>query len=44
MRDFSSVRRVVVKVGTNLLSSSTGIDKERIQIIVDEISELKKKG
>ena len=44
MRDFSSVRRVVVKVGTNLLSSSTGIDKERIQIIVDEISELKNKG
>ena len=44
MRDFSNVKRVVVKVGTNLLSSKDGIDKNRIKIIVDEIAALKEMG
>lgn len=44
MRDFSNVKRVVVKVGTNLLSAKDGIDKMRIKIIVDEIAALKDKG
>ncbi|MGN1190699.1 MAG: glutamate 5-kinase, partial [Candidatus Ornithospirochaeta sp.] len=44
MRDFSKVRRIVVKVGTNLLSSSSGVDRDRIRSIVKQVAELKKKG
>lgn len=43
-RDFSNIKRVVIKVGTNLLSSETKIDEKRIKIIVDQIAELKKRG
>ena len=44
MRDFSKVRRVVIKAGTNLLSSQTGIDENRIKNIVEQISALKDEG
>ena len=44
MRDFSAVRRIVVKVGTNLLSDKSGIDKARIRELVDQISLLRKQG
>ncbi|MDY5930864.1 MAG: glutamate 5-kinase [Candidatus Ornithospirochaeta sp.] len=44
MRDFSSVRRVVLKVGTNLLSSSSGVDRDRIGDIVRQISILRDRG
>ena len=44
MRDFSSVKRIVVKVGTNLLSSKSGIEKSRIRSLVDQIVALKDKG
>lgn len=44
MRDFSSVKRIVVKAGTNLLASPSGIDKERIARIVDQVAELKNRG
>ena len=44
MRDFSSVKRIVIKAGTNLLSSSTGIDKDRIRSIVDQIATLRELG
>ena len=44
MRDFSSVRRIVVKAGTNLLSSETGIDMDRVGAIVDQIAALREKG
>jgi len=44
MRDFSSVKRVVVKIGTNLLSCSTGIDEERIADVARQIMTLKKRG
>ncbi len=44
MRDFSSVKRIVIKAGTNLLSSETGIDMERIRAIVDQIAALKELG
>lgn len=44
MRDFSRIRRIVVKVGTNLLSSSTGVDRERIIDIVTQIATLKEMG
>lgn len=44
MRDLRAVKRVVVKVGTNLLSSSTGIDKRRISDITRQIANVKGKG
>ena len=44
MRDFSSVKRIVVKAGTNLLSSESGVDMDRISAIVDQISALKEMG
>ncbi len=44
MRDFSNVRRIVVKVGTNLLSDESGIDKKRIGELVDQIAVLRKRN
>lgn len=44
MRDFSKVKRIVVKVGTNLLTNENGIDEERIKRICAEIAELKNLG
>lgn len=44
MRDFSRVRRIVVKVGTNLLSSGEGIDEGRVRDICRQIAELKNMG
>lgn len=43
-RDFSSVRRVVVKVGSNLLSDKTGIDERRIESVVSDIVNLYRRG
>lgn len=43
-RDFSNVKRIVIKVGTNLLSSQTKIDENRIRVIVNQIAELKRCG
>lgn len=44
MRDLSYVQRVVIKVGTNLLSGKTGIDETCIDTIVDQIAQLREKG
>ena len=44
MRDLGKIKTVVVKVGTNLLSSKTGIDKERICDIADQVSRLRDFG
>lgn len=44
MRDFSKVRRIVVKVGTNLLSSEDGIDAGRVSDICSQIAELRNLG
>ncbi len=44
MRDYSHVKRIVVKVGTNLLSSSDGIDDDRIDAISAQIAALKERG
>lgn len=44
MRDFSSFRRVVVKVGTNLLSTEDGIDNARIDDLCAQIADLRDKG
>ncbi len=43
-RDFSNTKRIVVKVGTNLLSSETKIDEHRIEEIVKQIAKLKDMG
>jgi glutamate 5-kinase len=43
-RDFSNVKRIVVKVGTNLLSTDNGIDELRIEVIVEQIARLTKMG
>ena len=44
MRDFSSFKRVVVKVGTNLLSSADGIDESRINKLCAQIAKLREMG
>ena len=44
MRDFSSVRRIVIKAGTNILSSPSGVDNDRIEEIVSEIARLRDAG
>ena len=44
MRDFSKIRRIVIKVGTNLLTKDNGIDEERIGDIARQIAELKNRG
>ena len=44
MRQFDHVKTVVVKVGTNLLTCSSGIDTARIDSIVDQLSALRDKG
>ena len=44
MRDFSNVKRVVVKVGTNMLTAANGIDLDKIKDIAFQISELKNRG
>jgi len=43
-REFQQVKRVVVKVGTNLLTGKTGIDTARIKQVVDDIVKLRGKG
>ena len=43
-RDLSGVHRLVVKVGTNLLSAQEGIDEICIDSIVDQIAQLHKQG
>jgi glutamate 5-kinase len=44
MRDLSSVNRIVVKVGTNILSTPDGIDEACIDKITAQIAALKKRG
>ena len=44
MRDFSAVRRIVIKVGTNLIVNENGIDDERINDICRQVAELKNMG
>lgn len=43
-RDFSAVKRIVVKVGTNLLSDHQGIDAHRIEKVVADIVALRQRG
>lgn len=43
-RDFSHIKRVVVKVGTNLLTNKSGIETSRIEKVVSEIIGLRELG
>ena len=44
MRDFSKTRRIVIKVGTNLLTNNEGINKDRIKDIVSQRVAIRDKG
>ncbi len=44
MRDFSKAKRVVIKVGTNLLSAPEGINMDMVKDIVNQISIIKDSG
>ncbi len=44
MRDFSHIKRIVVKVGTNLLSTDEGIDTSRIDDLCSQIASMRDKG
>ncbi len=44
MRDFSHIKRVVIKVGTNVLSKNSQIDVEFLGIIARQIAELIRQG
>ena len=43
-RDFKNVKKIVVKVGTNLLSGKNGIDRARIDSFTNQIAILREKG
>ena len=43
-RELQDVKRIVLKVGTNLLSCKDGIDETRIDSIVEQIAHLMKKN
>jgi glutamate 5-kinase len=44
MRELGSARRIVVKIGTNVLSGSHGIDREYVEEIAQQVSALVKQG
>ena len=44
MRDLGKIHTIVIKVGTNLLSTPSGIDRNRIRDIADQVASLKDKG
>ena len=44
MRDFSGLRRVVIKIGTNLLTRDSGFNIEYVSDISQQIALLRKKG
>ena len=40
----AGARRVIVKIGTGVLTGTEGLDREIIQQLVDEMAELIRKG
>lgn len=44
MRDFSKTKRIVIKVGTNVLSKGSGVDTDFLVVIARQISELVREG
>ena len=43
-RDFSNVQRIVIKVGTALLTNEKGLNDDKLEDIVSQIANLKQKG
>lgn len=43
-RDFSKVKRIVIKVGSSLLTEKNGLNLKRIEEIVDQLASLQKKN
>jgi len=43
-RSFSNARRIVIKLGTNVLSTDVGIDGDYIAEIARQVEELRKAG
>ena len=41
MRDFSTIRRLVIKVGTNVLSGSGGIDTDYLRVMARQIAQVR---
>ncbi|MFW6329928.1 MAG: glutamate 5-kinase, partial [Alkalispirochaetaceae bacterium] len=41
MRNFTEVKRIVIKVGTSLLTSPEGIDKRYIESLAAQIAEVR---
>ena len=44
MRDFSKAKRVVIKIGTNILTKEAGIDADYVAQIAGQVNELLKTG
>lgn len=44
MRDFSKAKRIVVKIGTNILTKNGGVDTSLVRRIAKQISSLQKSG
>jgi glutamate 5-kinase len=44
MRDFSKAKRVVIKIGTNILTKQAGIDADYVAQIAGQVNELLKTG
>jgi len=44
MRDFSKTKRIVIKIGTNILTKDTGIDAAYVRQIATQVTELLKAG
>lgn len=44
MRNFSKIKRIVVKVGTNVLSRRGAVDTDFLEVIVDQMARLKQRG
>lgn len=44
MRDFSKAKRVVVKIGTNILTKNGGVDAGYVRRIAGQVNSLLKAG
>ena len=44
MRDFSKVKRIVIKIGTNILTKNSGIDGGYVRRVARQINSLLKTG
>ena len=44
MRDFSGVKRLVIKIGTNVLSKNYAVDTEYLRVMAGQIAHLAREG